>query len=150
MESIVKSRLTGKWYLIAQTHNDKMMSYWEVFIYLSISCDKILDLLFVGINEDRSKVLRKLSLKILTTNEGVYLLVRNMFYRKKLKVLLFNEIDGVMIISDDKKKCLSIYSRKCRVRQEVVESCLSKIDFSKLNIDEVKLYSNCICSDVVM
>lgn len=144
MKSIVNSQLTGKWYLIAQSQNGKLMRFLEVFAYVSISCGKLLDLLFVGIRSDGNKVLKKLSLNLLIFDGDVYMVVKNAFIRKKLKILTFDEKNELIIFVDDKTDCLSIYSRKSRVKQDVLESCLSEIDFSKLNKKSIKLYSGSV------
>ena len=146
MKSIVNSQLTGKWYQIAKGKNRSEKDLIEVMVYLSISCDSYLDLLYVGVKNDRRKILRKLSLRILTNEVENHLIVKNNVFRKKLKILVFNETDGVIIISDKKMKYFSILSRKPTMNHDVVEFYLSKIDYLKLNIKEFKLFSNSILS----
>lgn len=146
MKSIVNSQLTGKWYQIAKAQNRSEKDLVEVMVYLSISCDSYLDLLYVGVKNDRRKILRKLSLRILTNEVENHLIVKNNIFRKKLKILVFNEADGVIIISDKKMKYFSILSRKPTMNHDVVEFYLSKIDYLKLNIKEFKLFSNSILS----
>lgn len=144
MKSIVNSQLTGKWYQIAKGKNRSEKDLIEVMVYLSISCDSYLDLLYVGVKNDRSKILRKLSLRILTNEVESHLIVKSNIFRKKLKILVFNETDGVIIISDKKMKYFSILSRNPTMNHDVVEFYLSKIDYLKLNIKEFKLFSNSI------
>ena len=146
MKSIVNSQLTGKWYQIAKGKNRSEKDLIEVMVYLSISCDSYLDLLYVGVKNDIRKILRKLSLRILTNEVENHLIVKNNVFRKKLKILVFNEADGVIIISDKKMKYFSILSRKPTMNHDVVEFYLSKIDYLKLNIKEFKLFSNSILS----
>ena len=146
MKSIVNSQLTGKWYQIAKGKNRSEKDLIELMVYLSISCDSYLDLLYVGVKNDRRKILRKLSLRILTNEVENHLIVKNNVFRKKLKILVFNETDGVIIISDKKMKYFSILSRKPTMNHDVVEFYLSKIDYLKLNIKEFKLFSNSILS----
>ena len=141
MKSIVNSQLTGKWYQIAKGENRSEKDFVEVMVYLSISCGNYMDLLYVGIREDRSKNLRKLSLKILTNDEENHLIVMNNVFRKKLKILTFNDADGVIIISDRKMKYFSILSRKPTMNHDIVEFYLSKIDYLKSNIKRLKFYS---------
>lgn len=148
MKSIVNSQLTGKWYQIAKGQNRSEKDFIEVMLYLSISCGACLDLLHVGIREDGSKSLRKLSLKILTNDKKNYLIVKGNIFRKKLKILTFNEADGVIIISDKKMRYFSILSRKPTVNHNDMESYLSTIDFTKSNINEIKLYSNSIIESI--
>lgn len=148
MKSIVNSQLTGKWYQIAKGENRSEKDFVEVMCYLSMSCDDNLDLLYVGVKNDRSKKLRKLSLKILTNEDSNCLVVSNVFFRKKLKILTFNKADGVIIISDRKMNYFSILSRKPTMNHDVVESYLSKIDYLKSNIKMLKLYSNSIVSEL--
>ena len=148
MKSIVNSQLTGTWYQIAKGENRSENDFVEVMVYLSISCGNYMDLLYVGIREDRSKNLRKLSLKILTNDEENHLIVMNNVFRKKLKILTFNDADGVIIISDKKMKYFSILSRKPTMNHDVVEFYLSKIDYLKSNIKRLKLYSNSIVSEL--
>ncbi len=142
MKSIVNSQLTGKWYLIAQTYNRDVMRFVDVFIYLSIGCTDCLDLLYVAIKEDRSKVLRKFSLKLLTYNDEVFVSVKNAFFSKKLKLLTFDRKNELMIVADEKMKNVSIFSRKSHVRHEMVEKALNEIDFSKSDKKEVELFSD--------
>ena len=61
-----------------------------------------------------------------------HLIVKSNIFRKKLKILVFNETDGVIIISDKKMKYFSILSRNPTMNHDVVEFYLSKIDYLKL------------------
>lgn len=142
MKSIVKSQLIGKWYQIAKGKNRCEESLVEVMLYLSVSCDDDLDLLYVGVRNDGTKKLRELSLKIPANGDSDCLLVRSIFFRKKLKILTFDIVNGLMVISDRRKRYFSILSRKPTVNHNVVESCLSGINFLKSNDKEIKLYSN--------
>ncbi len=137
MKPIVDSQLTGKWYKITRDFHSQEFQFTEIFIYLSLNENKkkssdnyLLDLLYVGVKEDRSKVLRKKSLRIRKKDKINYLIIRSLFFRKKFKVLLFDKDNGVLILSD-KRKNISIYSRRHKVEHEVLEDLLSKIKFSK-------------------
>ncbi len=141
MKSIVNSQLTGKWYRIAHTYSGFEMKFLEVFMYLSISCEKCLDLLFVGIHEDRTKVLKKLSMKLLINDKGADIILRYFLFRKKLKILTFDKKNEIIIVADDKLKYLAIYSRKSVVGHEVIERLLSNIG---MNVKEIRLFSNSI------
>lgn len=145
MKSIVESQLTGKWYLIAQTNKKEAQRFLDVFIYLSIACGKCLDLLFVGIHEDGTKVLKKLSLKLLMNDKGVNIVLKYFIFRKKLKIMAFDRRNEIIIVADDKMKYLAIYSRKSVVCQKVIEKLLSEIDMS---VKEIRLFSNSISRDV--
>ena len=142
MKQIANSQLTGKWYSIARTYNLFEMEFFEIFVYISVSCGKCLDLLYVGVKEDRSKVLKKLTLKILTKNDSDYIVIRNGIFWKKLKVLTFDENEGILVLSDEKMKYISILSRKAELRHEVVEKCLNGIEFFEGK--ELRLYGNSI------
>ena len=141
MKSIVNSQLTGKWYRIAHTNSGFEMKFLEVFVYLSISCEKCLDLLFVGIHEDRTKVLKKLSMRLIVNDKSVDIVLKYFFFRKKLKVLTLDNKNEIIIVADDKLKYLAIYSRKSVVRHEVIEKLLSDID---MNVKEINLFSRSI------
>ncbi len=141
MKSIVNSQLTGKWYRIAHANSGFEMKFLEVFVYLSISCEKCLDLLFVGIHEDRTKVLKKLSMRLIVNDKGVDIVLKYFFFRKKLKVLTLDKKNEIIIVADDKLKYLAIYSRKSVVRHEVIEKLLSDID---MNVKEISLFSRSI------
>lgn len=137
MEPIVNSQLTGKWYKITRDFHSQELKFTEIFIYLSLNENKkkssdnyLLDLLYVGVKEDRSKVLRKKSLRIRKKDKINYLIIRSLFFRKKFKVLLFEKDNGILILSD-KRKNISIYSRRHKIEHEVLEDLLSKIKFSK-------------------
>ena len=137
MKPIVDLQLTGKWYKITRDFHSQEFQFTEIFIYLSLNENRkkssdnyILDLLYVGVKEDRSKVLRKKSLRIKKKDKLNYLIIRNLFFRKKFKVSLFDKDNGVLILSD-KRKNISIYSRRHKVEHEVLEDLLSKIKFSK-------------------
>lgn len=137
MKPIVNSQLTGKWYKITRDFHSQEFKFTEIFIYLSLNENKkksidnfLLDLLYVGVKEDRSKVLKKKSLRIRKKDKLNYLIIRSLFFRKKFKVLLFEEDNGILILSD-KRKNISIYSRRHKVEHEVLEDLLSKIKFSK-------------------
>ena len=137
MKPIVDSQLTGKWYKITRDFHSQEFKFTEIFIYLSLnekrkkSSNKyLLDLLYVGVKEDRSKVLRKKSLRIRKKDKINYLIIRSLFFRKKFKVLLFDKDNGILILSD-KRKNISIYSRRHKIEHEVLEDLLSKIKFSK-------------------
>ena len=137
MKPIVDSQLTGKWYKITRDFHSQELKFTEIFIYLSLNENKkkssdnyLLDLLYVGVKEDRSKVLKKKSLRIRRKDKINYLIIRSLFFRKKFKVLLFDKDNGILILSD-KRKNISIYSRRHKVEHEVLEDLLSKIKFSK-------------------
>ena len=137
MKPIVNSQLTGKWYKITRDFHSQELKFTEIFIYLSLNENKkkssdnyLLDLLYVGVKEDRSKVLEKKSLRIKKKDKINYLIIRSLFFRKKFKVLLFDKDNGILILSD-KRKNISIYSRRHKVKHEVLEDLLSKIKFSK-------------------
>ncbi len=137
MKPIVDSQLTGKWYKITRDFHSQELKFTEIFIYLSLNENKkkssdnyLLDLLYVGVKEDRSKVLRKKSLRIRKKDKINYLIIRSLFFRKKFKVLLFDKDNGILILSD-KRKNISIYSRRYKIEHEVLEDLLSKIKFSK-------------------
>ncbi len=141
MKPIANSQLTGKWYNIARTHNFFEMNFVEIFLYISIAYENYLDLLYVGIKDDRSKALKKLTLKILTKNGASFIIVKKGIFGKILKILLFDEKDGVLILADEKMKYVSILSRKSTLSYEVVESYLNQVE--ELN-GEIKLYSGSI------
>ena len=137
MKPIVNSQLTGKWYKITRDFHSQELKFTEIFIYLSLNENKkkssdnyLLDLLYVGVKEDRSKVLEKKSLRIRKKDKINYLIIRSLFFRKKFKVLLFDKDNGILILSD-KRKNISIYSRRHKIEHEVLEDLLSKIKFSK-------------------
>ena len=142
MKPIANSQLTGKWYQIARTYNRLEMSFLEIFLYVSIGCKNHLDLLYVGIKENRSKVLKKLDLEILPKEEACFIIIRKGLFWKKLKILTFDEKDKILILADMKMKYISILSRKPEQKHEVVEKCLSGI--AALRGKEVKLYGNSI------
>ena len=137
MKPIVNSQLTGKWYKITRDFHSQELKFTEIFIYLSLNERRktsinnyLLDLLYVGVKEDRSKVLKKKSLRIKKKDKLNYLIIRSLFYRKKFRVLLFDNDNGILILSD-KRKNISIYSRRHKIEHEVLEDLLSKIKFSK-------------------
>ena len=137
MKPIVDSQLTGKWYKITRDFHSQEFKFTEIFIYLSLNENRkkssdnyLLDLLYVGVKEDRSKVLKKKSLGIKKKDKINYLIIRSLFFRKKFKVLLFEKDNGILILSD-KRKNISIYSRRHKIEHEVLEDLLSKIKFSK-------------------
>ena len=137
MKPIVDSQLTGKWYKITRDFHSQELKFTEIFIYLSLNENKkkssdnyLLDLLYVGVKEDRSKILRKKSLRIRKKDKINYLIIRSLFFRQKFMVLLFDKDNGILILSD-KRKNISIYSRRHKMEHEVLEDLLSKIKFSK-------------------
>lgn len=139
MKTIANSQLTGKWYNIARTNNCFEMKFMEIFLYVSICCEKYLDLLYVGIKDDRSKTLKKLILEILTINDVACLIVRKGLFRKTMRILVFDEKEGVLILSDYKMKYVSIMSRKPTLSRDVVEKYLNQVE----GIDgEIKLYAS--------
>ena len=145
MKSIVKSQLTGKWYKLTRDFRSRELKFAEIFIYLSVNGlrttnNSHLDLLYVGVKEDRNKILRKMSLRIIEKSSYNYLIVSNFIFRKKFKVLLFDEENGILILSDRRMKIISIYSRKYKVTPDVIESYFRKIDFKssvKIIIEEL-------------
>lgn len=140
MKSIAYSQLIGKWYQIARTYNRFEMNFVEVFLYFSLACNETLDSLYVGIKSDRGKMLRKLSSKVLENKNDVNLSFNNLLIRKKLKIELFDDKAGVMILSDTKRGYLTVYSRSCNLTVESIEKYLVSIDFRKFNNKGVKLY----------
>ena len=141
MKSIANSQLTGKWYNIVRTRNFFEMKFVEIFLYISIACENYLDLLYVGIKEDRSKVLRKLTLETLTKNDTFFIILKKGFFRKRFKILTFDDKNGILILSDRKMKYLLILSRKPTLSHEVVESCLNQVEELSR---EIELYSGSI------
>ena len=145
MKSIVKSQLTGKWYKLTRDFRSRELKFAEIFIYLSVNGlrttnNSHLDLLYVGVKEDRNKILRKMSLRIIEKSSYNYLIVSNFIFRKKYKVLLFDEENGILILSDKRMKIISIYSRKYKVTPDVIERYFRKIDFKssvKIIIEEL-------------
>lgn len=142
MKSIANSQLTGKWYNIVRTRNFFEMKFVEIFLYISIACENYLDLLYVGIKEDRRKVLRKLTLETLTKNDTFFIILKKGFFRKRFKILTFDDKNGILILSDKKMKYLSIFSRKPTMKQEIMESCLNRIE--EMNGKMIELYSDSI------
>ena len=142
MKQIANSQLTGKWYSIARTYNLFEIEFFDIFVYISVSCERVLDLLYVGIKEDRSKILKKLTLNILTKNDSCFIVIRKGLFRKKLKVLTFDEKEGILVLADEKMKYVSVFSRKSELRREVVEKCLNSIGVFEGK--ELKLYGNSI------
>ena len=141
MKSIANSQLTGKWYSIARTRNFFEMKFVEIFLYISIACENYLDLLYVGIKDDRSKVLRKLTLETLTKNDTFFIILKKGFFRKRFKILTFDDKNGIMILSDRKMKYLSILSRKPTMKHEIVENYLNQVEELSRGIE---LYSGSI------
>ena len=138
MKSIANSQLTGKWYNIVRTRNSFEMKFVEIFLYISIACENYLDLLYVGIKEDRSKVLRKLTLETLTKNDTFFIILKKGFFRKRFKILTFDDKNGILILSDRKMKYVSILSRKPTMKHEIVENYLNQVE--ELN-GKIELYS---------
>ena len=141
MKSIANSQLTGKWYNIVRTRNFFEMKFVEIFLYISIACENYLDLLYVGIKEDRSKVLRKLTLETLTKNDTFFIILKKGIFRKRFKILTFDDKNGILILSDKKMKYLSIFSRKPTMKQEIVENYLNQVEELSR---EIELYSGSI------
>ena len=141
MKSIANSQLTGKWYNIARTRNFFEMNFVEIFLYISNAYENYIDLLYVGIKDDRSKVLRKLTLEVLTINDTFFIILKKGFFRKRFKILTFDDKNGILILSDKKMKYLSIFSRKPTLSHETVENYLKQIK----DVDgEIELFSNSI------
>lgn len=142
MKPIANSQLTGKWYNIARTRNFFEMNFVEIFLYISIAYENYIDLLYVGIKEDRSKVLRKLTLEVLTKNDTFFIILKKGFFRKRFKILTFDDKNGILILSDKKMKYLSILSRKPIMQHEVMESYLNQVE--EMNGKRIELFSNSI------
>ena len=142
MKTIANSHLTGKWYSIARTYNHFEMKFLEIFLYISIACENYLDLLYVGIKEDRSKVLKKFDLEILPKEDDCFIVIRKGLFWKKLKILTFDEKEKILILSDMKMKHILILSRKPKLRHETVENYLNGV--VTLRGKELKLYGNSI------
>ena len=104
MKPIANSQLTGKWYNIARTRNFFEMNFVEIFLYISNAYENYIDLLYVGIKDDRSKVLRKLTLEVLTKNDTFFIILKKVFFRKRFKILTFDDKNGILILSDKKMK----------------------------------------------
>lgn len=141
MKPIANSQLTGKWYNIARTRNFFEMNFVEIFLYISNAYENYIDLLYVGIKEDRSKVLRKLTLEVLTINDTFFIILKKGFFRKRFKILTFDDKNGILILSDKKMKYLSIFSRKPTLSHETVENYLKQIKDVE---GEIELFSNSI------
>ena len=139
MKPIANSQLTGKWYNIARTYNYLEMKFVETFLYVSVGCEKCFDLLYVGIKEDRSKVLRKLTLNVLTRNDANFIILKKGLFRKTFKILMFDNKEGILILSDEKIKYISILSRKPTLTHDVVENYLNQVE--ELNV-KIKLYAS--------
>lgn len=142
MKPIANSQLTGKWYNIARTRNFFEMNFVEIFLYISNAYENYIDLLYVGIKEDRSKVLRKLTLEVLTKNDTFFIILKKGFFRKRFKILTFDDKNGILILSDKKMKYLSILSRKPIMQHEVMESYLNQIE--EMNGKRIELFSGSI------
>lgn len=142
MKPIANSQLTGKWYSIARTRNFFEMNFVEIFLYISNAYENYIDLLYVGIKEDRSKVLRKLTLEVLTKNDTFFIILKKGFFRKRFKILTFDDKNGILILSDKKMKYLSILSRKPIMQHEVMESYLNQIE--EMNGKRIELFSGSI------
>ena len=138
MKPIANSQLTGKWYNIARTRNFFEMNFVEIFLYISNAYENYIDLLYVGIKEDRSKVLRKLTLEVLTKNDTFFIILKKGFFRKRFKILIFDDKNGILILSDRKMKYLSILSRKPIMKHEIMESYLNRIE--EMNGKRIELY----------
>jgi lipocalin len=142
MKPIANSQLTGKWYNIARTRNFFEMNFVEIFLYISNAYENYIDLLYVGIKDDRSKVLKKLTLKILTKNDVNFIILKKGLFKKTFRILTFDDKNGILILSDRKMKYLSILSRKPTLSHEVVESCLNQVE--EMNGKRIELYSGSI------
>ena len=138
MKPIANSQLTGKWYSIARTYNNFEMNFVEIFLYISIAYENYLDLLYVGVKDDRSKVLKKLTLKILTKNDVNFIIIKKGLFKKTFMILTFDDKNGILILSDKKMKYLSIFSRKPTMKYEVMESYLNQIE--EMNGKRIELY----------
>ena len=139
MKPIANSQLTGKWYNIARTRNFFEINFVEIFLYISIACENYLDLLYVGIKEDRSKILKKLTLKILTKNDASFIIIKKGIFRKTFKILMFDNKEGILILSGEKMKYVSILSRKPTLTHDIVENYLNQVsDFD----GEMKLHAS--------
>ena len=141
MKQIANSQLTGKWYSIARTRNFFEMNFVEIFLYISNAYENYIDLLYVGIKDDRSKVLRKLTLEVLTKNDTFFIILKKVFFRKRFMILTFDDKNGILILSDKKMKYLSIFSRKPTLSHETVENYLKQIKDVE---GEIELFSNSI------
>ena len=142
MKPIANSQLTGKWYSIARTRNFFEMNFVEIFLYISIAYENYLDLLYVGVKGDRSKVLKKLTLKILTKNDVNFIILRKGLFKKTFRILTFDGKNGIFILSDKKMKYLSILSRKPTLNYEMMECYLNRVE--ELNGKRIELYSGSI------
>lgn len=142
MKTIVNSHLPGKWYQIARTTNACEKEFVEVFVYLSTTYNDNYDILYVGVNADRSKYVKKFDFKVESEKESLSFVVKKLFFRKKFKILFFDDKDAVIIIADRKMKYISIYSKNCKVKKSAMESYLSKLDFLKNYYKKINFYSN--------
>lgn len=138
----VISSLSGKWYQIARSYKRYEKKFVEVLVYLPNIKDNICDLLYVGVNEDRSKDMKNLSLKLMHDDETISFVVKNRIFKRKFNVIFYDETDGFVVITDKRMRFFSIYSKKCSVKKSVVESYLSKLDFMKYNLKTINFYSN--------
>ncbi|MBO5956165.1 MAG: lipocalin family protein [Bacteroidales bacterium] len=141
MKSIANSQLTGKWYNIVRTRNFFEMKFVEIFLYISIAYENYLDLLYVGVKGDRSKVLNKITLKILTKNDVNFIIIKKGLFKKTFRILTFDDKNGILILSDRKMKYVSILSRKPTMKLEIVENYLNQVEELSR---EIELYSGSI------
>lgn len=144
MKSIVSSQLTGKWYHIAGTCRRAEMYFMEIFLYMSMCNDCVLDVLFVGLRRNKSKIIKTLSLEIKGGDGFVFLCFKTFLFRLKFKILFFDEKNGIMILSDKSRKHLSILSKKSCLNRDVIEKSLGFIDFFKCKDGKIMLYSSSI------
>ena len=47
MKQIASSQFMGKWYSIARAYNRFEMEFFDIFVYVSVGCEKYLELLYV-------------------------------------------------------------------------------------------------------
>lgn len=144
METCLNSHISGKWYQIARSRINLKNDFSESLFYLSISCENNYDLLFVGINYDRSKIIKKFSMKIISKKEETILMIKNRCFLKRFRLLLHDKENDILIISDMRYKHILILSKKSSVNHEIMELSLSKIDFCKFDVTDIRLYSSSI------
>ena len=85
--------------------------------------------------------MQKFTLEVLTKNDSFFIILKKGIFRKRFKILTFDDKNGIMILSDRKMKYLSILSRKPTLKHEIMESYLNQVE--ELN-GKIELYSGSI------